>query len=1304
MWISQTKEIMKLSFVFRFLPTLIAVAALSAFGQNIPAGPGVSITLSPENARDATLTMLPDGTAEIHVTGSTPTVTAVMRGTLQPAQQRVLALEYFSAHATDHTRLEFDSADGRHHVAQLAGLSHSEAFTTYTSDLSVVDGWGSATAVTRLGFESAPGETIRLRNIALRAPTAEEQSAISQRAELHRMDAVLQGHLSEYLGKSYAAEIANAYVDEKQVHVRGTVSSDQDVYLAEVPLYEDVTELKSYDYMIPVHAINGRFETTLVRFRTLPDHIYDRVYSRWMLVRKSPGGFEPISHAHYADDVKSQWSLPDEMPRSKKGLGGFSVGGPAQDLDDLGLTSVTVNLYLNFLRTSPGEDRIEFSYGGRTYYADRRAIEQYDKTLKYAAARKAIVAAILLVPKRSPHPEKDAPSFAYPHADPAGIYDMPDVASAEGLQLYTAAIHFLAERYSRPDEQYGRIHHWIMHNEVDAGWVWTNAGEKSELTYMDLYIKSMRAVYLTARQFNPHARVFISLTHFWNWTEDKHFYLPHHMLDELVQFSNAEGDFEWAIAYHPYPESLFKPRTWEDHRVDFTLNTPLITFKNIEVLDAWAKQPQTFYRKTKSRSIYLSEQGFNSTDYSAASLADQAAGLAYAWKKIEHLDTIEAMQYHNWIDNRGEGGLRIGLRKFRDEPGDPLGRKPIWSLYQKLGTPEEDAACDPYKKVVGITDWNSIRYHGPIGGVTQQSELRDLRADTWAATDALGRRLPGYAEVGSPRKRFVGIFYFLTFGRSGAPGPLNATEMIAKQPDPTTWPRRTYYWGQPEAGYYLSTDEWVIRRHARLLADAGVDVILFDTTNDRSHQEAYMPLLRVYAAMRAEGERTPQIAFLASQRSVHQVWDELYSKGLYRDLWFQWKGKPLLLTGQQRGMLRAEEMPEPFQRFFTIRQSWAWDSLPWFRDGRDQWPWVAHTPQVSGWSESPSRAEATPVAIAEHPLSDIGRSFHDGAEPATDNSDLTPVTAQGLYFQEQWNHALAVDPEFVFVTGWNEWTAGSVRMGQDVAKALVSWDFYPGAKLGRAGHPLKPGDVYFIDQYNEEFSRDAEPMLGGHTDDFYYQLVENIRRYKGVHAPEVASPATSIDLRRSFDQWSAVRPEFEDHAFDTLPRNSPGNFQAGPYVDTTGRNDIVSSKVARDAKTVFFYVKTRDPITSYKAPFWMLLLIDADQDSKTGWQGYDFVVNAKVINSRTTTIMRSDGSGHWIDPVRIPMCLEGNELMVSVPRELLKQSSDRVALQFHWADNIQRFGDVAEFFMHGDSAPDRRANYRYDAIDTPLAR
>ena len=316
----------------------------------------------------------------------------------------------------------------------------------------------------------------------------------------------------------------------------------------------------------------------------------------------------------------------------------------------------------------------------------------YDRALQYAAQRHIIVSAILLVPKASSSSDPTVKLMAHPDADPAGVYAMPNVASPEGLQTYAAALNFLAERYSRPDKKYGRVHHWIMQNEVDAGWVWTNAGEKSELTFMDLYNKSMRTMYLIARQYNPHAKVFFSLTHYWNETEDTHFYLPRHMLSELVSYSHAEGDYEWAIAYHPYPESLFKPRTWEDKKVTFSIDTPFITFKNIEVLNAWAQEPGTFYRGVKRRTIYLSEQGFNSPDYSQKSLTDQAAALAYAWKKIEPLDAIEGMQYHNWVDSSGEGGLRIGLRKFPEDHDDPMGKKPIWYLYQKLGTPEEDMA------------------------------------------------------------------------------------------------------------------------------------------------------------------------------------------------------------------------------------------------------------------------------------------------------------------------------------------------------------------------------------------------------------------------------------------------------------------------------------------------------------------------------------------------------------------------------------------------------------------------------------
>ncbi len=230
---------------------------------------------------------------------------------------------------------------------------------------------------------------------------------------------------------------------------------------------------------------------------------------------------------------------------------------------------------------------------------------------------------------------------------------------------------------------------------------------------MELYQRSMRIADLISRQYDPHMRPFISLTHHWSNKGEPGWHGSQNLLRLLTRFCAAEGDFPWALAYHPYPQDLTNPRTWEDNQANFTLDSPKITPKNLEVLDAFMKRPEMLYRG-EVRPVHLSENGFNSPDYSEKSLADQAAGMAFAWKKMAPLTSIQVWHYHNWIDNRGEGGLRIGLRKFPDEPGDPGGKKPIWHLYQALGTPREEEAAAPYLKTIGIPSWDQAIHTGEI--------------------------------------------------------------------------------------------------------------------------------------------------------------------------------------------------------------------------------------------------------------------------------------------------------------------------------------------------------------------------------------------------------------------------------------------------------------------------------------------------------------------------------------------------------------------------------------------------------------
>jgi hypothetical protein len=40
------------------------------------------------------------------------------------------------------------------------------------------------------------------------------------------------------------------------------------------------------------------------------------------------------------------------------------------------------------------------------------------------------------------------------------------------------------------------------------------------------------------------------------------------------------------------------------------------------------------------------------------------------------------------------------------------------------------------------------------------------------------------------------------------------------------WTEGSYHWGEPEMGYFLSKDKFVIRRDMSMLADAGVDVLI----------------------------------------------------------------------------------------------------------------------------------------------------------------------------------------------------------------------------------------------------------------------------------------------------------------------------------------------------------------------------------------------------------------------------------------------------------------------------------------------
>lgn len=510
----------------------------------------------------------------------------------------------------------------------------------------------------------------------------------------------------------------------------------------------------------------------------------------------------------------------------------------------------------------------------------------------------------------------------------------------------------------------------------------------------------------------------------------------------------------------------------------------------------------------------------------------------------------------------------------------------------------------------------------------------DIYPDTWVATDALGRMMPDHKKVGDVKRdkqRIVGIFYVTWHSDALAslniPYQADVSKVLKKDPkarldgNHKEWTAGSYHWGEPEMGYFLSKDEYVIRKDMSMLADAGVDVLIMDVTNAVRYWDEWDVLFNTMLKMKAEGNKVPKFCFWAFNGPVISVVQDLYDKvyklNKYKDLWFYWEGKPLLLySGNPKmdanggGVKNPnphydpaaitdlsnphygdkdytdefyEDYTKEVKSFFTLRTMW-WGYYEWagerFVGTEDKWSFgydlgdkrVFELTPMQLASTHNGKVEQMAVTPAQHPISIIGKSWsRQYGEPVLDEYDMpdsayvswlgkkvNSPTAYGIYFQERWDEALQVDPAFLYINDWNEWTAGKYVAGKAPGSDLPG----PTTFLGREN------PFYFVDQYNAEFNRTIQPMKGGYTDNYYMQMAQNIRRYKGARAIPKHNGYRKIKIDGTFSDWDNVKIEYRDTKGDVTHRDYNG-YGGNHYINNSGRNDILRSKVAVDKNNIY---------------------------------------------------------------------------------------------------------------------------------------
>jgi hypothetical protein len=458
-----------------------------------------------------------------------------------------------------------------------------------------------------------------------------------------------------------------------------------------------------------VPGSDGIFSAQFGRFGG--DH--DLFYDKFITIARSAGSSTVLGPARFVDDVQFLGSNDQSYPAAagKKGL----QVRMTDDAEVLGVQHAAINARLDRLMLKEfALGAIKFSSGGRTFYFDASVVRALDSSVKPLSDNGALVTLILTLHQDS-RPNSAWPMLVHPDAEVGrGTVYAFNTVTSEGVVYFTAAMEFLGQRYSRADHEYGRVVGYIVGNEIDAQETWYNMGRKPLAAFLRDYSRALRIAWQAARKAYTNVRVYISLTHYWTQSikpdDPEYAYKPRDLVGALADLTARNGDFPWAVAYHPYPENAFDPAFWNDETATSDVDTIRITFKNIEVLPRYLAQNRLRYRG-QPRRIILSEQGFHSADYTDAPLRLQAAAYAYAYYKLKLTGGIDAFILHRHVDHQREGGLRLGLWMWDPQhtrPAIPADRKPIYEVFNYIDTERSLEVTEFAKPIIGIADWKDV--------------------------------------------------------------------------------------------------------------------------------------------------------------------------------------------------------------------------------------------------------------------------------------------------------------------------------------------------------------------------------------------------------------------------------------------------------------------------------------------------------------------------------------------------------------------------------------------------------------------
>ena len=593
--------------------------------------------------------------------------------------------------------------------------------------------------------------------------------------------------------------------------------------------------------------------------------------------------------------------------------------------------------------------------------------------------------------------------------------------------------------------------------------------------------------------------------------------------------------------------------------------------------------------------------------------------------------------------------------------------------------------------------------------------------------DALGREIPVVDRFRTDR--YVGMFYFsylsneshtntqtpceegLTLAATCQPTVikpvLDVEHLLANDPA-LLWSEEkvdgSWYCTQPLYGYYDHADPWVIAKHIELFIEVGIDFVAFDVTNGAVEPRCIGNYLEVSEQFRQAGWKVPKFCFFtnfthfgrAKERSLLKwLYDHIYAKELYRELWFYGPyDKPLIIgyPDSYAGPQGAYVPIDGSSRYPDGVEQLSAEMVDFFHWRRPQWPSQKYDsngfPYVSIERPQPVHTDTVSVSVAqlgagamswaEHPPVPFKGMFQNRTKGRgwsdTLGENVKALVPYDTNYQEQWDYAVDTDASIVFLTGWNEWGAGK--------------HFWT-----REGHSTPT----YVDSFNLEYSRDIEMMKDGLQDNTFMLTAANIRKYKGIQEERTAP--------RGVDVGCAADPAWvwEDgvcyvgRPFVRTARDSYGCMNDIHYTSPAPENPVEEIRVAHSVDNLFFYLKMSHPITPRKAgqTNHHVLFLRVEGAEGPSFEGFQYAIGRNPNTEGKTSLEMSVGGYRFIRVGDILCDTTDDRMEICVPKRLIGIVGPHFSIGFKYADGVQNEADIMDYYVSGDVLPLGRLCYTY---------